>query len=183
MSRTKIAGAGESARWTGTKQSVKKVFNEFAATDASELDGVSWDELPEETLCSNDVYESFAYYMMHVRENGTDAKGKPKIGLDGSTAGNYLGIVINLAQDKFKANGSHEARQFFNCLDNKSSSPEALWLRKLKSNCTREHIERAKTTGEKLDKSASECTLGTRMPAAATAADHHHHHHHPHLQP
>ena len=38
--------------------------------------------------------------------------------------------------------GGAEAKQFFNCLDMTSSSPEALWLRKLKSNMVRVHIER-----------------------------------------
>lgn len=155
MAALKITGAGATAEYLGQKVSVKKHFDTFAATDASELGGIKWDALSEETLCSKDVYERFAYFLMQVHPNGL------KLGLDGSTAGNYIGIVINLAQDKFKATGSAESRLFFSCLDKQSSSPDAIWLRKLKSNIMREHIERAKLTGTPLDKSAAPIYLPT----------------------
>lgn len=159
----KITGAGATSGYLGQKGNVKNIFNTWAETDASELDGTTWDQLPEATLCSKDVYERFAYFMLHVHLNGTHASGLPKLGVDASTCGNYLGIIIHLAQDKFKANGSAEAKQFFSCLDKLSSSPEAIWLRKLKSNVTREHIDRAMISGTPLDKSASE--LPTPTPA------------------
>ena len=130
-----IRGEGTTADYLRQKASVKSIFDTFAKTDDSALNEVCWDALPEETLCSKPVYERFSYYLMHVHPNGTDSKGNPRHGLDGSTATKYLGIMVNLAADKFKASGNiGDTKQFFSCLDKMSTSPEALWLRKLKSN-------------------------------------------------
>ena len=70
MAALKITGAGATAEYLGQKVSVKKHFDTFAATDASELGGIKWDALSEETLCSKDVYERFAYFLMQVHPNG-----------------------------------------------------------------------------------------------------------------
>lgn len=81
-----IRGEGTTADYLRQKASVKSIFDTFAKTDDSELNEVCWDALPEETLCSKPVYERFSYYLMHVHPNGTDSKGNPRHGLDGSTA-------------------------------------------------------------------------------------------------
>jgi hypothetical protein len=155
---SKITGQGETAEWLGQKARVKGYFNTFAATDDSGFGGTLFDAVAEATLCSKDTWERFAYYLMHVHSYGTDGKGNP-LRIDGSTASNYLGIAINLAADKYKANGGADAKQFFNCLDKTSSSPEALWLRRLKTNIERQHIKRAQSAGKPLDKSASKSSL------------------------
>ena len=81
---------------------------------SSTLDETSWHLLAESTLCSEDVYERFAFFMLHIYE--PDAR-KAEERLDGSTARNYLAIAIHLACDKFKAIGSNTTKRFFDCLD------------------------------------------------------------------
>ena len=63
----------------------------------------------------------------------------------------YLGGLINLAADKFKANGSAAAKLFFTCVDENSTTEYAKWLRGLKKNVTREVVKRASTEGDVID--------------------------------
>ena len=53
-------------------------------------------------------------------------------------------------------------KEFLFCLDVKSSSDSATWLRKLKKKVQRITFERAMEAGEQQDKSESECSASTR---------------------
>ena len=92
MAALKITGAGATAEYLGQKVSVKKHFDTFAATDASELGGIKWDALSEETLCSKDVYERFAYFLMQVHPNGL------KLGLDGRKEAAFFFLLVALGE-------------------------------------------------------------------------------------
>jgi hypothetical protein len=116
------------------------------------LEESSWHTLPERVLCSPPVYERYAYYLLYTYDS--IAKKEDEF-LDGSTAKNYLSTSINLAADKFKAVGSADSKRFFDCLDTNSTSASAKWLRGLKANIIRVHVERAKRDGKLVDKSES----------------------------
>ena len=149
-----IGAQGASASWSSAKKNVVRIFNLFIEQDEelSKCAEKTWHALPEEALCGPDIYERFAYYMLHVYEPD-QRKGEEH--LDGSTTRNYLSIAIHLACDKFKAVGSDATKRFFDCLDTNSTSQHAKWLRGVKANIERAHCERADTAGKKLDKSES----------------------------
>ena len=155
-----LSAKGVSASWTGQQRNVVRIFDLFAEQDEelSTLDDKFWQSLPEATLCSADVYERFAFFMLHIYE--PDAR-KADERLDGSTARNYLAIAIHLACDKFKAIGSDTTKRFFDCLDTNSTSEHAKWLRGLKANIEREHFARTNAAGKKLDKSESARSLSS----------------------
>ena len=158
-----LPSKGFSPSWNSQQKNVVRIFNLMAAVDEelSQLDALDWHTFSEEILCSQPVYERFAYFVLYDYEADgkkadeyVEADGDKKR-LDGSTAKNYLSTLINLAADKFKANGSAASKQFFNCLDSNSTSEDAKWLRGLKANVVRVHIERAKNAGKVIDKSES----------------------------
>ena len=151
-----IGASGVSQGWTGQKKNVIRIFNLFIEQD-EELQArpekrCSWVDLPEDVLCSSDIYERLAYYMLYVYDPD---KKKGEGNLDGSTTRNYLSIAIHLAMDKFKANGSAATKRFFDCLDTNSTSEHARWLRGVKNNIERVHCGRFDAAGKKLDKSES----------------------------
>jgi hypothetical protein len=164
---TKTIGAGgTSASWTGQKKNVVRIFNLFIEQD-EELStdrAKTWEALSEAALCSPDVYERFAYYMLNVYEPD-QRKGEEH--LDGSSTRNYLSIAIHLACDKFKAVGSDDSKRFFDCLDTNSTSEHSKWLRGVKANIERAHCERQDAAGKKLDKSESAPPSGSNSPSAA----------------
>lgn len=149
-----LSAKGQSASWSAQQKNVVRIFNLMAANDDDLmlLDDSSWHALPEQILCAEAVYERFAYFLLYTYE--PDAKKADEF-LDGSTAKNYLGSLINLAADKFKAVGTDATKRFFNCLDTASTSAEAKWLRGLKANIIRVNIERAKDSGKSIDRSES----------------------------
>ena len=166
-----IGAGGASVSWTGQKKNVIRIFNLFIEQDEelSERAQKTWDALPEEALCSPDVYERFAYYMLNVYE--PDQK-KGEEHLDGSTTRNYLAIAIHLACDKFKAVGSDATKRFFDCLDTNSTLEHAKWLRGVKANIERAHCERADAAGKKLDKSESAPPSGSNPLSKARSKGH-----------
>ena len=168
---TSVAGAmaalsakGKSPSWAGQQGNVKNIFNEFAEQDP-ELD-TDWDNLDEATLCAQPVYERFAHFLLFVYLIPAGAKnaGLP---LEGDIPKNYLNIVINLAASKFKATGTDTTKRFFDCLDSKSTSDVAVWLRGLRANMKREIFERANETGAQMDRSEGELS----QPAHLLAPD------------
>jgi hypothetical protein len=70
-------------------------------------------------------------------------------------AGSYLSCLINEAKNKFGATGNNDSKISFNCLDSKSSSREAQWLRGLKDHMIRIDFERTKEAGEDNDSGCS----------------------------
>ena len=89
-----IGAQGASVSWSSQKKNVVRIFNLFIEQDEelSKCAEKTWHALPEEALCGPDIYERFAYYMLHVYEPD-QRKGEEH--LDGSTTRNYLSIAIH----------------------------------------------------------------------------------------
>lgn len=149
--RKSLSSKGMSQSWSSQQKNVVRIFDLFAEQDdeLQALEEHSWHALPEDVLSSPEVYERYAFFLMHIYE--PDAR-KADERLDGSTARNYLACLIHLAADKFKAVGSDASKRFFDCLDTNSTSQHAKWLRGLKANIEREHFARVTAAGKKLDK-------------------------------
>ena len=147
-----ITAEADSDSWLQQKGNVARIFDQFLAQD--ELDGNTFDALAEEILCARPIYERLGHFLVHVYKIPTGVKnaGYP---LATDSVLNYMGTAINRAANKFKASGTTATKEFFFCLDIKSSSDSALWLRKLKKKISRVCFERAKTTGDQMDNSES----------------------------
>ena len=158
----RLSAKGSSKNWSKQQANVIRIFNKFCAQDDGLKDKV-WEQLGEEVLAREPVYERFPHFMLHVWviEEGNKNAGKA---LDGGTPSHYLGTLINLAADRFKAIGTDAAKLFFMCLDTSSTSEQAKWLRGLKRNLTREIFDRAVEKGEELDNSEGELWPPARLP-------------------
>ena len=111
--------------------------------------------LPEQTLCEQRLVERFATHLVRVatvQSGPVEERGKL---LDGSTAEQYLGNFLTQLAQKFRANGTPETKQFFNC-QVAGESEESRWLRGLKTNMRREDCERKDASGAVIDKSEGE---------------------------
>ena len=151
-----LSSKGQSTSWNAQQKNVVRIFDLMAEQDEelALLEEHKWHTLPEQTLCAQPVYERYAYFLLYTYE--PDARKADEF-LDGSTSKNYLATLVNLAADKFKSVGGDASKRFFDCLDTNSTSPYAKWLRGLKANIIRVHIERAKRDGKLVDKSESKC--------------------------
>ena len=165
MSLSKPAGASLSAdadsdSWLYQKSNVLRILNEFVAHDEpTRSDGIKeWAQLGEAVLCRCAFYERLAHWLVHTYKipKGVRNAGLP---LACDSVRNYIGTAINHAATKFKAQGTIETREFFFCLDSKSSSEAAQWLHKLKKKIQRVTFERAKEAGEQQDKSEGTLAL------------------------
>ena len=147
-----IPGRGISASWKGQHQAVYKIVSAFIAQDDEVKQHDCWDDLPEDVACAPNFYERLAHFLLHtyVIPEGVRNHGEP---LSGDTPKNYLNIALNQAADKFKAVGSDATKRFFSCQDQNSTSAEAVWLRKLRSNMRRDVMARADRDGVEMDKS------------------------------
>ena len=143
------------------KGNVARIFQAFLEQD-EETTG-TWDEQDEQTLCTPAIYERLAHFLVHVYKI---PKGVKNAGmhLACDSVRNYLGTAINRAANKFKAGGTTATKEFFFCLDTKSSSDSAQWLRKLKKKVQRITFERAKEAGEQQDKSEGALALPCMTP-------------------
>eukprot|EP00966_Prymnesium_polylepis_P333908 7389315-Prymnesium_polylepis.1 len=65
----------------------------------------------------------------------------------------YLGLLLNLASDRWKVTGSDSVKLFFTCLETNSTTESAVWLRKMKAKMIRICFASAKESGEEMDKS------------------------------
>lgn len=150
LSMAALCATGNSSSWNAAKTNVLRILNLFIAQD-DELDG-DWDSLPEDVLCAKQFYERLAYFLLHEYKipGGSKNAGLP---LDGDTPMTYLNVAVNQAANKFRAAGTDATKGFFNCLDQKSTSQEAIWLRGLRANMKRAIFERAALAGAEMDKS------------------------------
>ena len=155
-----LAAGGQSASWSAANKNVLNIVNQFISQDDQGLvcaddlhQGNHWELQSEGALCARPFYERLAYFLLYTYKSpvGTKNAGKELDGED--TAKNYLGIALNQAANKFRANGTPDSKQFFTCLDQKSSSLDAIWLRGLRANMKREVFDRASRTGAEMDKS------------------------------
>ena len=73
------------------------------------------------------VYEQFAYYLAELKKNASAF-------FAASTVISYLRVVINFAKEKFFSRGTVELWEFFSCLDVRSNSSFARWLRNIQHN-------------------------------------------------
>ena len=150
-----ITPGGDSRGWLQSGENTKRIFELFSAQD-DELDGTDWDSVPETTLCSEEVYERMAHWLVHtyVSPPGTKNAGEP---IADSTLCNYMSRLINFAATKFRAKSLIPAtKDFFACLDAGSQQPSAKWLRGMKAKIQKIHFERAVKKGDNLDKSECE---------------------------
>ena len=113
-----IGAGGASVSWTGQRKNVVRIFNLFIEQDEELSTGAAttWDALSEAALCAPDVYERFAYYMLHVYEPD-QRKGEEH--LDGSTTRNYLAI----APSTWRATSSRPSAQMRPSASSTASTP------------------------------------------------------------
>lgn len=154
------------------RENVLRIFEEFRLSDAAVVAmlPVPWDALPEETLCSQEVYASFAHYLLHVYKPAGGASGDEFLA-HGSIQ-QYLGIVLNLAKNKFAHGGNPASRLFFTCLDKDSNTDSAVWLHGIRRTINRTSFHRSYKSGVSTDLSATPLYLSdTREMSAAFMAD------------
>jgi hypothetical protein len=148
----RLGSQGAAPSTLQTKEYVPRLFDAFRSSndELKNLYKQPWERLPEKVCAGRDVYERFAFYLtdVHVKE-GTTKHVKYSTALD------YMGVLINLACDKFKANGTADTKLFFTCLDTKSNADSAVWWRKLKDNIVRKGFQHIRDNGEAFDQSAS----------------------------
>uniref|UniRef100_A0A7S0Q1S6 Uncharacterized protein n=1 Tax=Coccolithus braarudii TaxID=221442 RepID=A0A7S0Q1S6_9EUKA len=143
---------GISNSWLQQKANVARIFSQFQAQDP-EL-SVNWEFLSPAVLCARPVHERFAHFLVHVYviQAGVKNAGMP---FTFQSVLNYLGSHLNRAASRFIATGSAEIKELFFCLESKSGSESAKWLRKLKEKIVKIAFERAVKLGEQLDNSES----------------------------
>jgi hypothetical protein len=148
-----LLSTGFSPSWQQSKTNVLRVFEQFrkSTPELEKMFPKPWDQMSEDEVCTMQVYGCFASFLLHVYliESGSN-KGEP---LRVSSVLNYVGSLIQQANTKFKANGSHATKMFFTCQDTDSSTDEAKWLRGLKKNIHRVCFSRMKEAGQDMDNS------------------------------
>ena len=138
-----------SVAWSNQKRNVRRIFALFQSKNQTLPESLGeWDELPEEVLCSREVYDHFEHFL--AKEYLPDIDD-PTTFLTPQVAISYLSSIINDASAKFKATGGHAVKLFFTCLDTKASTDEAKWLRGIKKIMENIGFARAKESGEKQD--------------------------------
>ena len=159
-----IKAVGNSAEWNTQKSNMVRIVNIFIAQDEEALAaGKDWSALGEQMLCSQLFYQRLAHYLLNVYVFHGPKAEPGGSHLEGRVASNYLRTIINMAAERFKANGQAETKLFFNCLDT-SSSDEAKWLKRVQTNMQRDWFEASRKAGKVLDKSTSKSA--TCLPGA-----------------
>ena len=147
-----LTANGESDSWEEQKTNHLRIFELFRNSDPALLllMPTAWDALPASLLCSQDVYNKFGHYLVHVYKIGArcDHGGNP---LAIKVVLKVLSGMLNRARDKFFANGDALTREFFTCMDTKSSTLNAKWLGGLKKKIERICFERAMNGGNLTD--------------------------------
>lgn len=148
-----MESSGQSEKWGQYQGNVKRTWELLRSStpERAQKYPVSWDVMTEKQLCCQDPYIDYSGYLVHdyVQETGVHKGELLKV----SSVLGYIGCLINLASAKFKANGAPETKLFFTCLDGKSSTEPAAWLRGLRKNVTRELFQRMIELGEPMDAS------------------------------
>ena len=142
---------GASKTWTGSKQNVLNIFDKFRVhSDANaELYPSTLRELPELTVCSRDMYERFATYLLTEYDKHGGGRLDYEVGV------NHLRTLINMAADVWKSSGElPSTRKFFDCLDPKISSDSGAWLGGLIKNMKRSGFTLKVDSGQPLEKGA-----------------------------
>jgi len=146
-----MEGGGKSDKWADYKGNVGRIWELFrtSTTERNERYPTSWDKMTEAELCCPSPYNEFTEYLVHeyIQETGQNKGELLRI----SSVLGYLGCLINLASTKFKAKGNPQTLLFLTCLDSKSSTEHAMWLRGLRKNVTRELFQRTIEQGDPLD--------------------------------
>ena len=111
-----------------------------------------WPELPEAFVCARELYEMLAGWLTrgYVSDVG---ENKDKF-LHFATIEIYFNGFLNMASVKFKLHGCAATREFFQCSDEKSTGPEAKWLKSLKDRMNRVCFLRDQESGVEQDNSA-----------------------------
>ena len=94
-----ITGAGDSASTLQTQQSARNCFNAYAALNGME----SLMKTPRDTFCTEEFFQTFAYYLTSVY------KTKESGFLKKSTVLGYIGCILVIGQDTlFKGNITYQ---------------------------------------------------------------------------
>ena len=123
---------GQSDSIVQQRTNVRRIFNKFRSWQSvAGKYQVEFDALAEGVVCSKELHEEFATYLVnedgtgYVQETGQWA-GLP---LSLGSVEDYLGCLLNLAAQRFKATGQADTKLFFTCLDRNSTTDSARWLR------------------------------------------------------
>ena len=148
-------GQAHSHSWLGAQKNVVRIFDsKFRASSPARQQAypLAWDAMSEAQICNPKLYEDFVRYIKdeYVIEGGRNNGEKLSV----HSVMNYLGCLIQVAANRFKATGSDSSKLFFTCQDPSASTESAQWLRALKTSVQRDLFERAFTSGEQIDKSA-----------------------------
>ena len=110
-------------------------------------------DLPEKVVCSPEVYDKFAHWLVHtyIIEQGNKNAGEQ---LKVDSAIPTVSSLINQAAAKYKTSSNAESRLFFLCLDSSSSAESSKWLQGLKTEIRRVVFLRDMKDGATQDESA-----------------------------
>lgn len=102
-----VSSVGQSDKHNAARNNVRRIYALFTqAPDTGDKfkDFPNFQTLPEQLACSMELYEQFAHYMVHVYriEQQGPTYGQPLLF---SSVLDYLGILVNMAANMYKANG------------------------------------------------------------------------------
>ena len=146
-----IGSHGVSESWLNQKANVVRIFDLFRNGNVTygQVAPVPLVQLSDVQARNRTLWESLATYL--VREYKIDRgehRGKP---LKFTNVLNYLRSAMRTVEKNLQANASAALREFFSCLDQNSTSSDAVWWRGVKKNILRETFEQYKNSGEPID--------------------------------
>ena len=136
-----LQAKGSSAGYLGQKQNILNIFDEFrlSTPELTQEYPKPFAACEEAKICSRTVYGKFANHLCneYIIASG-EHKGEP---LSFSVAKNYLGIIVNIGNDV--AGKTALGKEFFRCLDAKSTHENTRWLHGLKEEMSKLLFQRA----------------------------------------
>jgi hypothetical protein len=138
---------------TQTKARALELYEDYRTSEEHAPPSLPrWSRMTEDVFCKCRLHESFVDWLAntHVIAEGQRNAGSKYAG---GTVLDYYGAFLNQGYDKFNATGSAETKLWFTCLDSKSNSETACWLRKMKRKIYSSWIARMVEIGEEIDKS------------------------------
>ena len=144
------------------RKTVRNLFEQFrnSSDETRKRYPQHFEQLPEEILCREEVWQQFLHWLLYehvVKTAAKPDKGKPESEkfLKADVALQYLSSGINQAGVIWKTKSSNPATAlFFTCLDKYADTAPSKWFQGMKHNAARLESERMKETGV-IDKSAT----------------------------
>lgn len=119
-----ITAGGASTSWEAGKANVKRVWDLFGENRVPRLR--AWDQMVESELTKRELYEQYAYYLVHTYViTGNSAGGGRNVGgqLGSQVVQNYLSTMINAAKEKYATSTNVETILFFKCVEKGTLEP------------------------------------------------------------